>query len=92
MKCEQKITASYDWTDAPLETNKIDGLNEAIEAVRDDHDKKILVRCDERVADYDVYWNGATDAVRVAAVAMGASYEVPTEHNPGLDAFEEGDS
>lgn len=92
MKCEQKITAEYTWSDEPLETNKVDGLNEAIEAVADDHEKKILVRCDDRVADYDVYWNDGTDAVRVAAVALGASYEVPTEHNPGLDAFGEGDA
>ena len=92
MKCEQKITAEYEWSDEPLETNKIDGLNEAIEAVGDDHDKRILVRCEDKVADYDVYWNAPTDAVRVAAVVTGATYEVPTEHNPGLGAFGGGDA
>jgi hypothetical protein len=87
MKCPQKITADYDWNDEPLETDKIEGLNEAIEHVRNNREDKILVRCDDRVADYDVYWNDPTDTVRFAAVVMGASYEVPAENDD-----EEGDA
>jgi len=87
MKCEQTLTASYNWSDKPLETNDIDGLNEAIDTVADNHDTRILVRCEGRVADYDVYWNDKTDAVRVAAVAPGATYEVPDEPQSDLEAF-----
>jgi len=87
MKCEQKLTASYDWTDAPLETSDIEGLDEAIERVGEDHDERILVRCDDRVADYDVYWNSKTDSVRIAAVATGATYEVPDDPKPELSQF-----
>lgn len=92
MKCEQTLTASYEWTDKPLETNDIDGLNEAIDAVDDDHDKRVLVRCEDRVADYDVYWNDKTESVRIAALAPGATYEVPDEPQSGLDAFGEEDA
>jgi len=79
MEAEQKLTADYDWSDEPIETDNIDGLNEAIEHVQSNPDEKVLVRCDDRVADYDVYWNPKTEAVRVAAVAVGATYEVPDE-------------
>ena len=41
--------------------------------------EKELVRCEDRVCDYDVYWNSKTNAVRIAAVAMGASYEVTND-------------
>lgn len=91
MKCEQKLTASYNWSDEPLDTSDIDGLEEAIERVEANHEEKVLVRCEDRVADYDVYWNSKTDAVRIAAIAPGASYEVPENPQEGLEAFE-GDS
>lgn len=74
----QVLTADFDFTEEPLETDDIDGLNEAIQRVAETHDKE-LVRCDDRVPDYDVYWNEKTDTVRVAAVVIGASYEVPKE-------------
>jgi len=77
-KAKQVLTASYEWDDEPLETDSIDGLNDAIDRVREYKDKE-LVRCEDRVADYDVYWNEKTDSVRVAAVAIGASYEVIDE-------------
>ncbi len=82
MKAEQVLTASYDWSDEPLNVDDIDGLREAVERVRDTKEKE-LVRCEERVADYDVYWNEKTDSVRIAAVAVGASYEVTDETDLG---------
>ena len=88
MKCEKKLTADYSWSDEPLETNEIDGLNEAVERVEDDHDERVLVRCEDRVADYDVYWNSKTDAVRIAALVTGATYEVPDEPQVGLTDYE----
>ena len=75
MKAENVLTASYEWSDGPLNVDEIDGLRDAVERVRETHEKE-LVRCEDRVADYDVYWNPKTDAVRIGAVAMGASYEV----------------
>jgi hypothetical protein len=78
MKAEQCLTASYDWSDEPLHIEEIDGLAAAVERVRETKEKE-LVRCDDRVADYDVYWNTKTDAVRIAAVVTGATYEVTDE-------------
>jgi len=78
-EAEQCLTANYEMTDAPLEIDEIDGLAEAIQTVRNDHDALELVRCESRQMDYDVYWNEKTDAVRVGAVALLASYEVPEE-------------
>ena len=75
MKAERVLTASYDWSDEPLNVNEIDGLRDAVERVRETQEKE-LVRCEDRTADYDVYWNTKTDSVRIAAVVLGASYEV----------------
>jgi len=80
MKAEHVLSASYEWSEEPLNVSDIDGLREAVERVRETKEKE-LVRCEERVCDYDVYWNGKTDAVRIAAVAMGASYEVTQEND-----------
>lgn len=78
VEAKQVLTAEFEFSDDPIETDEIDGLNDAIERVRETKEKEI-VRCDGRVADYDVYWNEKTDAVRVAAVVLGASYEVPAD-------------
>jgi len=75
MNAEQVLTASYDMTDKPLQVNKIEGLSEAVERVSETHERE-LVRCEDRVMDYDVYWNSKTDTVRIGAMAMLASYEV----------------
>lgn len=87
MECEQKLTASYDWNDSPLNTGDIEGLDEAIEQVDENHDERVLVRCEDRVADYDVYWNSKTDTVRIAALVTGATYEAPDEPKPSLETF-----
>jgi len=77
-QAEQVLTADFDFTDEPLQIDEIAGLPEAVQEVAETKDKK-LVRCDDRVSDYDVYWNPKTETVRVAAVVPGASYEVPKE-------------
>jgi len=77
MKAEQVIKVDYTMSDEPLETSDIDGLDEAIERCRQEQpEDNILVRCADRVADYDVYWNEKTESVRIGAVMMQASYEV----------------
>ena len=78
MRAEHVLSASYEWSEEPLNIDKIDGLRDAVERVRETKEKE-LVRCSDRVADYDVYWNPQTDAVRIAAVAMGASYEITSD-------------
>ena len=78
MKCEQVLTASFDWTDEPVDPSEIPGLMDAIERVAETKEKE-LVRCEDRVSDYDVYWNDKTNTVRFAAVVPGASYEVPED-------------
>jgi len=75
MKANQVLTADYDFSDEPIETSDIDGLDEAIERVRETKERE-FVRCDERVSDYDVYWNESTDSVRIGVVCLEASYEV----------------
>lgn len=78
-KAKQVLTADYDFSDEPLDITEIDGLESAIREVAQTKEKQ-LVRCDDRVSDYDVYWNSTTDTVRVGAVVLAASYEVPQEH------------
>jgi len=75
MKAEQVLTAEYELTDDPLAVDDIDGLEAAVDRVRDTKEKE-LVRCNDRIADYDVYWNDNTDTVRIAATFLLASYEV----------------
>lgn len=77
-EAEKVLTASYEMTAEPIETDEIDGLNDAIEEVARTHQSR-LVRCDDRVVDYDVYWNSTTETIRIAALAATASYEVPSE-------------
>jgi len=75
MNAEQVLTAQYEFTDDPIETDEIEGLNEAIERVRESHGKE-FVRCESRVCDYDVYWNEKTNSVRIAAKPAQVCYEV----------------
>lgn len=82
MKAEQVLTADYDWTDEPLNVDNIDGLREAVEQVRETKEK-VFVQCDDRVTDYGVYWNEKTDAVRIAAQPVCASYEVSDDATLG---------
>jgi len=73
---EQVLSAEYEMSDEPLAVDEIDGLRAAVNRVADAEEGRELVRCEDRVTDYDVYWNSKTDTVRIAAVAMLASYEV----------------
>jgi len=82
MKAEQVLTAEYTVSDSDLTVSKIDGLETAIERVEETH-KRELVRCEDRVMDYDVYWNEKTSSVRIGAVAMLASYEVTDDTTLG---------
>jgi len=86
-KAEQVLTASYDMTDAPLQINDIPGLRDAVERIADAEEGRELVRCEDRVMNYDVYWNSKTETVRIGAVAMLASYEVDAE-GTSLQDFE----
>jgi len=78
MKAEQVLTAQYDVSDEPLQIDRIDGLREAVNRVQETHERE-LVRCEDRVMNYDVYYNTKTESVRIAAVATLASYEVTQE-------------
>jgi len=78
MKAEQVLTAQYDVSDEPLQIDRIDGLREAVNRVQETHERE-LVRCEDRVMNYDVYYNTKTESVRIGAVAMLASYEVTQE-------------
>ena len=80
-ECEQVLTASYDMSDEPMELSEVDGLKEAVDRIAEQQSGKELVRCPDRIMDYDVYWNDKTETVRFAAVAMNASYEVPEEYH-----------
>ena len=86
-EAEQVLRAEIQFTDEPINTDDIDGLNDAIQEVAETHEKQ-LVRTDG-VQDYDVYWNPKTETVRVAAVVMGASYEVPSKFLEDTEADDE---
>jgi len=90
MQAENVLRADYDFTDEPLETSEIDGLDEAIEHV-DQSGESVIVECDDRVSDYKVYWNENTDSVRIGALVIKASYEVGGEQleKPRLGDFDE---
>lgn len=78
MNAEQVLKTDVTFSDEPIDTDEIPGLNDAIERVAETKEKE-LVRCDDRLSDYDVYWNDKTDTVRFAAVIPGASYEAPQD-------------
>lgn len=76
-KAEQVLTAEYDVADDPINIDEIEGLASAIEAVRNDAEGHQWVDPEGRVGCYRVYWNDATDDVRVGFFAMLVSYEPP---------------
>jgi len=69
------LTASYEFSDEPLDVTEIDGLEAAIEQVQQTK-KDRFVEAPKKIPDYKVYWNEKTDSVRVGAIVIGASYEV----------------
>jgi len=73
---EQVLSAEYEMSDEPLPVDEIDGLPAAVNRVADAEEGRELVRCEDRVVDYDVYWNSKTNTVRIAAKALLVSYEV----------------
>jgi hypothetical protein len=75
-QAEQVLTADYEMTDKPLNVGEIPGVKDAVGRIQNQESGREFVRCEERVMNYDVYWNEKTDSVRIAAVAMLASYEV----------------
>ena len=78
MKAEQVLTAEFEFNDEPLLIDEIDGLKEVVKEVRETKEKT-LHRCEDRVVDYDVYWNSKTESVRIAAIVPRVSYEVTDE-------------
>jgi hypothetical protein len=77
-KAENKLTASYNFNGDPVEIEEKEGLTEAIKEVQETKER-LYVPQEDRVVDYEVYWNEKTDAVRFAALVAGATYEVPDE-------------
>ena len=75
MNAEQVMTAEYSFSDEDLPVSDIDGLSDTVQSVREDKIKRFH-RCEDRLCNYDVYWNEKTDSVRIAAVVPAATYEV----------------
>jgi hypothetical protein len=40
----------------------------------------VIVEAEDRVPDYKVYWNSKTGTVRIGAIPVCASYEVPGDY------------
>jgi hypothetical protein len=78
-EAENVLRAEYEFSDDPLELAAIDGIYAAIQEVAETKEAAI-VECEERVPDYKVYWNSKTDTVRIGAIPVCASYEVPKEY------------
>ena len=78
-EAENVLRAEYEFSDDPLELGAIDGIYAAIQEVAETKEAAI-VECEERVPDYKVYWNSKTDTVRIGAIPVCASYEVPKEY------------
>lgn len=78
-EAHQVLTAEYDVTDDPINIDEINGLTSAIEAVREAGEGHRWVDPEDRVGCYRVYWNEATDDVRIGFFAMLASYEPPED-------------
>jgi len=74
---ENVLRAEYEFTDEPLDLTAVDGLKSAIQEVAETKEN-VIVAAEDRVPDYRVYWNEQTNTVRVGALALCASYEVPT--------------
>jgi len=84
----QVLTAEYDMTDEPLPVDDIDGLRAAVDRIAEAREGRELVRCEERVMDYEVYWNEKTDTIRIGAKAMLASYEID-DSTPTLEDYDD---
>jgi len=82
-EAENVLRAEYEFTDEPLDLREIDGMYNAIKEVARTKNA-VYLECEDRVADYKLYWNSSTETVRVGAVAMCASYEVPEDYVSGL--------
>jgi len=78
-EAENVLRAEYEFSDDPLELGAIDGIYAAIQEVAETKEAAI-VECEDRVPDYKVYWNSKTDTVRIGAIPVCASYEVPKEY------------
>jgi hypothetical protein len=78
-EAENKLRAEYEFGDEPLQLDGIDGIYDAIDEVAETKDA-VIVECEDRVPDYKVYWNTKTDTVRIGAIPVCATYEVPQEY------------
>lgn len=87
-EAQQCLTASYTFGDEPLVIEDTPGLKDAVETVNADHSEEIYVRQDDGVIDYKVYWNSSTETVRIAALVVGATYEVPENTDKTLYDYE----
>lgn len=82
-QAENVLRAEYEFSDDPLQLDAVDGIYAAIEEVAETKEAAI-VECEARVPDYKVYWNSKTDTVRIGAIPVCASYEVPQEYTEEL--------
>jgi len=78
-EARQVLKADYTFSDSGLDVEEIPGLPEAIKQTANDKETRI-VRCEDRVCNYDVYWNSTTGTVRFAAIPPAVTYEVPKEY------------
>lgn len=76
------LRADYEFSDDPLDLTAIDGIHDAISEVADTHGE-VFVEAPDRIPSYKVYWNDKTDTVRIGAMPICASYEVPKEYTDG---------
>lgn len=76
-EAQNVLRAEVEFSDEPMEIESVDGLAEAIESVAESQNGPVFVECEDRFADYKVYWNSKTETVRFGAVVSGAVYEVP---------------
>lgn len=78
-EAENKLRAEYEFSDEPLDLTGIEGIYDAIDEVAETK-KPVIVECEDQVPDYKVYWNTKTDTVRIGAIPVCATYEVPQEY------------
>jgi len=81
-EAENKIRAEYEFSDEPLDLTGIEGIYDAINEVAETKEP-VIVECEDRIPDYKVYWNTKTDTVRIGAIPVCATYEVPKEYTEG---------
>jgi len=78
-EAENVLRAEYEFNDEPLDLTEIDGIHAAIKEVAETQNS-VIVECEDKIPDYKVYWNSKTDTVRIGAIPVCASYEVPQEY------------